>query len=124
MATTAKPQPATPGVFDLDADHLNAYKNGPARGRSAAPSPYLNAVREAIKSGSPKGIAITGKNEEDQIKNARKISNDLRKCIKQLAPEFPGKVVRISSANRLNHPKLPPFVAFEAKVEDKPPAEQ
>lgn len=120
MAQTSKPQTATPGVFELDADHLNAYKTGPSRGRAASPSPYLDAIREAIKTGTPKGIAVQGKNEEEQVKHARRINNDLRKGIKQLASEYPDKLVRISAAVRMNHPKLPPFVAFEARLEDKP----
>lgn len=122
MATGNKPQAATPGVFALDDAHMTAYRTGGTRGRASSPSPYLDAIREAIKTGMPKGVAITGKTEDEQVKHARKISNDLRKGIKQLAADYPGKVVRISSAIRMNHPNLPPFVAFEARLEDKPAA--
>lgn len=116
----AKPAPATPGVFELNDEYLSAFNSSPSRGKTAAPSLYLDAIREAIKTGVAKGIGIEGKTDDDKEKHARKISNELRKGAKQLSAELDdGKVVRVKSAIRMQHPKLPPFVGFTATIEAK-----
>lgn len=116
MATGTKQAPATPGVFELDDEYTNAFNASAARGRAAEPSPYLDAIKEAAKTGAVKGVQVVGKNDDEKEKHARKIENDLRKGAKQASAELPNATVQLTVKRRMNHPKLPPFVGFEARV--------
>lgn len=114
MATVTKPAPATPGVFDLSDEHVAAIAATGTRGRAQQPSPYLDAVREALKTGAKRGVQLVGKTEDEVTKHARKVGNDLRKAGLQLTKELglDSEVVRVTTATRTDHPKLPPFVGF------------
>lgn len=115
--------PATPGVFELDAEYTAAFTTSAPRGRQTAPSIYLDAVREALKTGTPKGVSIGQGDPDSQAREARKVENELRKAARQLADEAPvGSYVKITTRVRLTHPKLPPFVGFTAEHVPTPAA--
>lgn len=115
MATGSKPTPATPGTFDISGEYEAAFNATPARGKAASPSKYLDAIREAIKTGTAKGVTVEGKTDEDKVKHARNIGNELRKGAKQIGKEM-GREIKLEQRLRLSHPKLPPFVGFTARV--------
>lgn len=123
MAQVKTLSPATPGVFDLTAEHEAAVDSVASRGRVAQPSKYLDAVREAFTTGARRGVALVGQGEDEIAKHARYVGNDLRKAGVQLTREYraAGKlaadeIVKVTTATRTDHPKLAPFVGFDAKT--------
>lgn len=115
-----KPAAATPGVFDLTAEHEAALTV--TRGRPQKPSEYLDVMREALSTKSHKGIKFTGKDDAEKQKNARRIGVELRKGAQQLSKES-GKNIKVSTQNTFDHPKLGSFVAFTVSEVTPAPAQ-
>lgn len=116
--TIEKPGPAVPGVFELDEPYIAAMEKTGKRGASTKASPYLDAVKEAIKTGKPKGVIVEGATDDDKLKNSRAIMNQLRRAATQLSAELDAdKYVKLTAKPRVQTVgNVKPFVGFTARI--------